>query len=257
MQPAEKPRNRLTATAEPAPRIIPFFPETAMSIEANLTSIRSRIDAACRRVGRDPAAVRLVAVSKTKPAVMVEEAAAAGQRLFGESYAQEFAAKAEDVHAPVEWHFIGGLQTNKVKYLRGKVSLIHSVDRLSLAEEIDRQWSKIDRTADILIQLNLGREASKSGTDEASLEDLVRRVAKLPNLRIRGLMTLPPWLDDPEEVRPYFRRLRQLAEHVAALKIPGVAMDELSMGMSHDFEVAVEEGATLVRVGSAIFGERG
>jgi pyridoxal phosphate enzyme (YggS family) len=228
-----------------------------MSIESNLTSIRSRIAAACQRSDRDPASVRLVAVSKTKPAAMIEEAAAAGQRLFGESYAQEFAAKAEEVQAPVEWHFIGGLQTNKVKYLRGKVSLIHSVDRLPLAEEIDRQWNKIDRTAEILIQINLSHEATKSGTDEASLEDLVRQAAKLPHLRIRGLMTLPPWLDDPEEVRPFFRRLRRLAEYVAALKIPGVTMDELSMGMSHDFEVAVEEGATLVRVGSAIFGERG
>jgi hypothetical protein len=187
---------------------------------------------------------------------MIEEAAAVGQQLFGESYVQEFAAKVEEVRAPVEWHFIGGLQTNKVKYLRGKVDLIHSVDRLSLAEEIDRQWARIEQPVDILIQLNLAGEASKSGTDEASLEKLVRQVAALPHLRIRGLMTLPPFLDDPEEVRPYFRRLRRLAEHVAALHIPGVAMDELSMGMSHDFEVAVEEGATLVRVGSAIFGER-
>ncbi|MEZ4601496.1 MAG: YggS family pyridoxal phosphate-dependent enzyme [Syntrophotaleaceae bacterium] len=228
-----------------------------MTVQENLSRIREQIAEACRRAGRSPESVRLVAVSKTKPASMVEEAAAAGQKLFGESYAQEFATKVEDVHRPVEWHFIGGLQTNKVKYLAGKVDLIHSVDRLSLAEEIDKQWAKIDQVVDILIQLNLGEEETKSGTDETGLEELLRQAAALPHLRVRGLMALPPWLDDPEEVRPYFRRLRELAEKMAALNIPGVEMKELSMGMSHDFEVAVEEGATLVRVGSAIFGERG
>jgi pyridoxal phosphate enzyme (YggS family) len=231
--------------------------ELAMSIQSNLDHIRTRIAEACRRAGREPDTVRLVAVTKTKPAAMVDEAAAAGQTLFGESYAQEFSAKAEEVRNPVEWHFIGGLQTNKVKYLAGKVGLIHSVDRLSLAEEINRQWGKIDQVADILIQLNLGEEETKSGTDEADLEELLRQTVVLSHVRIRGLMALPPYLADPEGVRPYFRRLRQLAEKMAGLNIPGVEMKELSMGMSHDFEVAVEEGATLVRVGSAIFGERG
>jgi pyridoxal phosphate enzyme (YggS family) len=227
-----------------------------MTIQNNLQHIRGRIDAACLRAGRDPETVRLVAVSKTKPAAMIEMAAAAGQRLFGESYAQEFAAKADEVQPPVEWHFIGGLQTNKVKYLAGKVNLIHSVDRLPLAEEINRQWAKIDQVVDVLIQLNLGEEETKSGTGEADLEELLRRVAELPHLRIRGLMALPPCLADPEEVRPFFRRLRQLADMMTRRNIPGVEMAELSMGMSHDFEVAIEEGATLVRVGSAIFGER-
>jgi hypothetical protein len=227
-----------------------------MTIQNNLQHIRGRITAACLRAGRDPDTVRLVAVSKTKPAAMIEMAAVAGQRLFGESYAQEFAAKADEVQQPVEWHFIGGLQTNKVKYLAGKVKLIHSVDRLALAEEINRQWAKIDQVVDILIQLNLGEEESKSGTGEANLEQLLRRVAELPHLRIRGLMALPPCLADPEEVRPFFRRLRQLADMMTERNIPGVEMAELSMGMSHDFEVAIEEGATLVRVGAAIFGER-
>ncbi len=227
-----------------------------MTIQDNLQAINDRIAAACARAGRDPAAVRLVAVSKTKPAAMIDEAAAAGQRLFGESYAQEFAAKADEVRLPVEWHFIGGLQTNKVKYLRSKVALIHSVDRLSLAREIDRQWAKLGRSVDVLLQVNLGGEETKSGTEAADLEELARQVARLPNLRIRGLMTLPPWFDDAEEVRPFFRQLRQLAEGLEKLAIPGVEMRELSMGMSHDFEVAVEEGATLVRVGTAIFGER-
>ena len=227
-----------------------------MSIQANLQQIRECMNAACHRAGRNPAAVRLVAVSKTKPAALIEEAAAAGQNLFGENYVQEFIDKREAIKSPVEWHFIGALQTNKVKYLPGKVQLIHSVDRLSLAREIDRQWARIDAVADILIQLNLGMETTKAGTEEAELEALVRAAAALPQLRIRGLMALPPYLDDPEEVRPYFRRLSELATAIDALRIPGVTMAELSMGMSHDFEVAIEEGATLVRVGSAIFGER-
>lgn len=227
-----------------------------MSIQANLQQIRECMNAACHRAGRNPAAVRLVAVSKTKPAALIEEAAAAGQNLFGENYVQEFIDKREAIKSPVEWHFIGALQTNKVKYLPGKVQLIHSVDRLSLAREIDRQWARIDAVADILIQLNLGMENTKAGTEEAELEALVRAAAALPQLRIRGLMALPPYLDDPEEVRPYFRRLSELSAAIDALRIPGVSMAELSMGMSHDFEVAIEEGATLVRVGSAIFGER-
>lgn len=227
-----------------------------MSIQANLQDIHERMAAACQRANRNPDDVRLVAVSKTKPAAMIDQAAESGQTLFGENYVQEFVAKTEEVTAPVTWHFIGSLQTNKVKYLRGKVAMIHSVDRLSLAKEIDRQWSKLDNPVDILIQVNLGEEESKSGTDEIVLQDLVREIAQLPNLRICGLMALPPYLDDPEEVRPFFRRLRQLAESIAALKLPGVEMRELSMGMSHDFEAAIEEGATLVRVGSAIFGSR-
>lgn len=228
-----------------------------MSIQTNLEEIRARMAAACARAGRDPASVRLVAVSKTKPAPLIEQAAAAGQTLFGENYVQEFVAKTEQVAAPVTWHFIGSLQSNKVKYLRGKVALIHSVDRLSLAKEIDRQWRKLDRPVDILLQLNLGQEASKSGTEEQALELLVRQVADLPFVRIRGLMALPPYLPDPEQVRPFFRRLAQLARDIDRLAIAGVEMKELSMGMSNDFEVAIEEGATLVRVGSAIFGARG
>jgi pyridoxal phosphate enzyme (YggS family) len=225
-------------------------------MQTNLDQIRARIAAACARCGRDPASVRLLAVSKTKPAAMVEAAFAAGQRLFGENYVQEFLEKAAAVQAPIEWHFIGALQSNKVKYLPGKVALIHSVDRLSLAQEIDRQWGKAGLCADILLEVNLGAETSKAGADAAGLETLVRQAAILHNLRIRGLMALPPYLDDPETVRPYFRRLRELAGTIDALGISGVEMSELSMGMSHDFEVAIEEGATLVRVGTAIFGER-
>jgi len=225
-------------------------------IAAHLATIRQEIVSACHRAGRDPGEVRLVAVSKKKPAPLLEEAFAVGQTLFGESYVQEFVAKADAVQLPVTWHFIGALQTNKVKYLRGRVAMIHSVDRLALGEAIDRQWEKLGQRIPVLVQVDLGGEATKSGVDEESLEDLVRRLAALPNLAVSGLMTLPPWCEDPEEVRPYFRRLRELARRLESLQIPGVSMRELSMGMSHDFAVAIEEGATLVRVGSAIFGAR-
>ncbi len=227
-----------------------------MSIEANLFHIRKLIAAAARRAGRAPEAVRLVAVSKTKPASAVDEAASVGQRLFGENYVQEFTAKAKEVNSPVEWHFIGALQSNKVRQIAGLVTLIHSVDRLSLAQEIERQWAKLDATCDVLIQVNIAGEATKSGTTAAELITLVKEVAALPHLRVRGLMTMPPFFDDPEGARPYFRELKRLAGVVAAEGIPRVAMEELSMGMSGDFEAAVEEGATLVRIGTSLFGER-
>lgn len=229
---------------------------TAMDIAANLARVRADIAAACVRCGRDPGTVRLIAVSKTHPASAVLEAFAAGQAAFGENYVQEFLVKADAVSAPVQWHFIGHLQSNKVRYLPGKITMIHSVDRLSLAEEIDRQWARHGLTAEVLIEVNLGGETSKSGVGEAELEPLLRRLATLPHLAVRGLMTLPPYLEDPETVRPYFRRLRELAGRMAALGLPGVSMNELSMGMSHDFGAAIEEGATLVRIGTAIFGER-
>lgn len=227
-----------------------------MDIKNNIAEIRKKIEDVCSRCGRDPDEVRLIAVSKTKPAAMIDDAAAAGQKIFGESYVQDFLDKADDVRADVDWHFIGGLQSNKVKYLRDRVAMIHSVDRMSLAKEINKQWEKTGEPVDILVQLNLGGEESKSGVDENGLERLVRKIAELPMLRIRGLMTLPPWFDDPEDVRPYFRRLRELSKAIDAHDIPAVEMKELSMGMSHDFEVAIEEGATMIRVGTAIFGAR-
>ncbi len=226
------------------------------NIAANLAQIDDRIEKACQRSGRNPDAVKLIAVSKVKPAELVEEAFHAGQKLFGESYVQEFRDKQPLVTAPVQWHFIGGLQSNKVKYLRGKVAMIHSVDRLSLAEEINRQWEKNDDSIDILLQVNVGDEASKSGCAPNDLENLTRAVAQLSHLNICGLMCLPPHADDAEQVRPFFKQLRDLSEQISKLELPGVGMAELSMGMSGDFEVAVEEGATLVRIGTAIFGAR-
>ena len=227
-----------------------------MDIAANIAAIQERIGVICKSCGRDSGQVRLVAVSKKKPAAAIEAAIAAGQPLFGESYVQECVAKIDEVQGAAEWHFIGTLQSNKVKHLRGKVAMIHSVDRLSLAEEIDRQWGKDAACVDILVQVNLGEEASKAGTTANQALDLIRQVAPLRHTRVKGLMALPPWYDDPEQVRPYFRQLRQLAEQIEALDLPNVTMQELSMGMSHDFEVAIEEGATLVRIGTAIFGAR-
>ena len=227
-----------------------------MDIAANINRTRQQIADVCRQCGRSPEDVRLVAVSKKKPSTAIEAAVAAGQTLFGESYVQECVAKIDEVSADAEWHFIGALQSNKVKYLRGKVAMIHSVDRLSLAEEIDRQWAKDGASVDILIQVNLGEEDTKAGTTASQLIELVRRVAPLEHLRIKGLMALPPWEEDPEATRPYFRQLRELAAQVTALNLPHVAMEELSMGMSHDFAVAIEEGATMVRIGTALFGER-
>jgi pyridoxal phosphate enzyme (YggS family) len=227
-----------------------------MTISRNLEQINQRIRAAAEAAGRDPASVRLVAVSKTRPATDVITAFRAGQTLFGENYIQELVTKLAEVHEAVQWHVIGHLQSNKVKYIAGQVAMIHSVDRISLAQEIDRQWGKLGKVCDILIQVNLSGEATKSGTTEAGAIQLVRECALLPNIRVKGLMTMPPFFDDPEAARPFFAELRRLAEVIAAQQIAGVEMAELSMGMSGDFEAAIEEGATLVRVGTAIFGMR-
>lgn len=227
-----------------------------MTIAANLAHINERIRTAAEKAGRDPASVRLVAVSKTRPAADIIAAFQAGQTVFGENYIQELVPKLAEINEAVQWHVIGHLQSNKVKYIAGRVAMIHSVDRLSLAQEIDRQWGKLGKVCDVLIQVNIAGEATKSGTTEAGAIQLVRECALLPNIRVRGLMTMPPFFDDPDAARPYFAELRRLSEAVAGQRIAGVDMAELSMGMSGDFEAAVQEGATLVRVGTAIFGER-
>ncbi|HCE66953.1 MAG: YggS family pyridoxal phosphate enzyme [Geobacteraceae bacterium GWC2_55_20] len=227
-----------------------------MSVSRNLSNIRLRIRAAAESAGRDPDAVRLVAVSKTRPASDIIEAFHAGQTVFGENYIQELTTKLDQVHEPVEWHVIGHLQSNKVKYIAGRVALIHSVDRLSLAEEISRQWGRLELVCPVLVQVNISGESTKSGTTGEEALQLVRDCALLPNIRVRGLMTMPPFFDDPEAARPFFAGLRRLASAIEAAGIAGVEMRELSMGMSGDFEAAIQEGATLVRVGTAIFGER-
>ena len=227
-----------------------------MTIASRLSHITSRIRTAAENADRDPSTIRLVAVSKTRPASDIADAFMAGQTIFGENYIQELVPKLTEVQEAVEWHVIGHLQSNKVKYIAGQVGLIHSVDRFSLAQEIDRQWGKLGKTCEILVQVNISGEASKSGTNEAEAVQLIQKCSTLPNVKVRGLMTMPPFFDDPEAARPYFAGLRRLAEAVAAEKIAGVDMVELSMGMSGDFEAAIQEGATLVRIGTAIFGER-
>jgi hypothetical protein len=227
-----------------------------MSICEHLTGVKDKIKEAALRAGRNPADVRLVAVSKTRPAEDIVEAFQAGQIIFGENYVQELSSKAAVIDKALEWHFIGHLQSNKVKYIAGLVSMIHSVDRLSLAEEISRQWGKLEKNCDVLVQVNISGETTKSGTNEEEALQLVKAISILPSLQVKGLMTMPPFFDDPESARPYFAGLKKLSGLIAAEGIAGVEMRELSMGMSGDFEAAILEGATLVRVGSAIFGER-
>ena len=227
-----------------------------MTIAGNLARINERIRAAAEKAGRNPASVRLVAVSKTRPAADIVAAFQAGQTVFGENYIQELLPKLAGIQEAVQWHVIGHLQSNKVKYIAGQVAMIHSVDRVSLAQEIDRQWGKLGKICDVLIQVNISGEVTKSGTTEAGAIQLVRECALLPNISVKGLMTMPPFFDNPDAARPYFAELRRLAKVIAAEQIAGVDMTELSMGMSGDFEAAIMEGATLVRIGSAIFGER-
>lgn len=226
-------------------------------IKENLTRVRRQIEQAAARCGRDPASVHLLAVSKTVSAESVKEAIDAGIRLLGENYIQEAREKIDAlIGNPASWHFIGHLQTNKARFAVELFDLVHSVDSLKLARELDKQARRRNKIQPILIQVNIAEEASKSGITEQAAPQLICEVSRCGNLAIRGLMTMPPYFNAPEKVRPYFKALRQLAGRIAAMNIDGVTMTELSMGMTGDFEVAVEEGATIVRVGTAIFGER-
>lgn len=222
-------------------------------IARNLEEVRHRIKAAALKAGRDPAAVRLVAVSKTVDAERIRDALAAGQKIFGENYLQEARGKIEALGPGAQWHFIGHLQTNKAKAAMALFHLIHSVDRLSLAQALEKAAAQTGKVQEILLQVDLGGEETKSGAPPQAAPELLRQVNRLPHLRVMGLMTLPPFLE-PEAVRPYFRGLRELRDRLLALEI--CPLPELSMGMSGDFETAIEEGATLVRVGTAIFGRR-
>jgi pyridoxal phosphate enzyme (YggS family) len=231
-----------------------------MSVTANIALIQDRITAAARRAGRRPEEIALMAVSKTQPPERIREAYAVGQRLFGENRVQEFAGKTarlQDLHA-AEWHMIGHLQTNKAAKTAELFGAVDSVDALKLAEKLDGAARMLGRKLDVLIEFNVGGETAKSGVapDSPALEELLLAAPRLEALIFRGLMTVPPFTDDPQDARPYFRKLRELRDAIAARKLPAVVMDQLSMGMSHDFEVAIEEGSTCVRVGTAIFGER-
>jgi pyridoxal phosphate enzyme (YggS family) len=227
-----------------------------MSIADNLKSIQERIAAAAKRVGRDPASIRLVVVSKTVEQDRIREAVAAGATILGENRVQEAREKIEALGRIAQWHLIGRLQTNKAKYAVRLFDLIHSVDSIGLARELDKQAAKIGKAQDVLLEVSIAGEAAKAGIAVDDCLALVRDAAGLQNVRVRGLMTIPPFLDDPEQVRPYFRKLRELLQGIRRENIPGISMQELSMGMSGDFEVAVEEGSTMVRVGTAVFGER-
>ena len=222
-----------------------------------ITQIQNRIARAAESCGRSPDEVKLVAVSKTKPVASVQQALDAGLDLFGENYIQEAREKVNALAAsPAQWHFIGHLQSNKAKYAVRLFDLIHSVDSEKLAGELNKQAAKTGKVQPILLQVNIARETSKSGTSREEAVDLVTRISTLESLSLKGLMTMPPFFDNQEKARPYFRLLRELRDHIRDLTIPGIAMDELSMGMTGDFEAAIEEGATLVRIGTAIFGGR-
>jgi pyridoxal phosphate enzyme (YggS family) len=223
-------------------------------VQRRVQSIRYRIAAACVRAHRDPASVQLVAVSKTTPVELIRDAIAAGQTLFGENRVQEALAKIEAIGSPARWHLVGHLQKNKVRQAVGAFDLIHSVDGTELAAELDRRAAAREIVQPVLVQANLAGESTKRGADENRLLPLVDAVAALPHLELRGLMIIPPPADDPALSRPWFRRLRELRD-LAAERV-GRSLPELSMGMTDDFEVAIEEGATLVRVGRAIFGDR-
>ena len=231
-----------------------------MSIAENLARVRERIDVAAHRAQRRPEEIKLMAVSKTFPAERIREAYDAGLQLFGENRVQEFASKADslrDLH-DAEWHLIGHLQTNKAAKAAELFAAIDSVDSVRLAQKLDVSAQQLGKKLEVLIEINVGGEAAKSGVapESGELEELLSAAPKLDHLEFRGLMTVPPFADDPAEARPYFRKLRELRDQIAARRLPAVDMRALSMGMSHDFEFAIEEGSTCVRVGTAIFGDR-
>lgn len=232
-----------------------------MSIAENIAQVHERIEAAARRAGRSPDKISLMAVSKTFPPERIREAYAAGLRLFGENRVQEFAGKADAVRdlAGAAWRLIGHLQSNKAAKAAELFGAVDSLDSLRLAEKLNSAAQKLGKKLDVLLEINVGGEQAKSGVapGSADLEDILRAAPRLDRLLFRGLMTIPPFTEDPEGARPYFRQLRDLRDKIAARNLPAVNLDVLSMGMSHDFEAAIEEGSTCVRVGTAIFGERG
>ncbi len=231
-----------------------------MSIAENIARVQDRITAAARRVGRNPKEITLMGVSKTFPIESIREAYAAGVRIFGENRVQEFAGKFAALRdlTDAEWHLIGHLQTNKAAKAVELFDAIDSVDSVRMAEKLNALAERAGKILEGLIEINIGGEAAKSGVTPSSdaLEQILQGASRWKNLRIQGLMTVPPYTEDPEGTRPYFRRLREIRDGIAARKLPQIGMAVISVGMSHDFEVAIEEGATCVRVGTAIFGER-
>ncbi len=225
-------------------------------VQEQLNTVRQNIIQACERAGRKPCEVKLIAVSKTKPVSMIEEAVAAGQRVFGENKVQEICDKIGQLPSDLEWHMIGHLQRNKVKYIIDKATLIHSVDSIRLAKQISEEAKKAGVTANVLLEVNIAREESKFGFMEEEVETAVREIAQLENISVIGLMTIAPFVENAEENRIYFKKLKQLSVDIGEKNIDNIRMSELSMGMTGDYEVAIEEGATMVRVGTGIFGTR-
>ena len=225
-------------------------------LKENLEQVEARIQKACDRAGRDRGEVTLIAVSKTKPAETLREAYDLGVRVFGENKVQELVDKYEALPDDISWHMIGHLQRNKVKYVIDKAELIHSVDSLRLAETIEKEAKKHNITANILIEVNVAREESKFGVTPEELDEIVEKIAGFPHLNVKGLMTIAPNVENPEENRAVFARLRKLSVDIASKNVDNMNMSILSMGMTNDYEIAVEEGATMIRVGTAIFGER-
>lgn len=227
-----------------------------MSVCENYKEVEKRVEEACKRAGRKREEVTLIAVSKTKPVSMIEELLPLNVRDFGENKVQELTAKAEILPSALHWHMIGHLQRNKVKYIVDKACIIHSVDSLRLAEEISKAAQKKQVTAKILIEVNVAEEESKFGVRTSELLPLIEAISPLPNIAIKGLMTIAPYMENPEENRWIFQKLKNLSIDIKGKNFDNVTMDVLSMGMTGDYEVAIEEGATHVRVGTGIFGER-
>jgi len=223
------------------------------SVKENLLRVMERVEKAARKAGRDAKEVKLVAVSKTVEVARIKEAIEAGVTILGENYVQEAQKKIEEIGKPVFWHFIGHLQSNKAKYVVRLFDMIHSVDSIPLAEELNRRAEQAGQVIKAMIEVNLSKEATKFGTDEEMLWNLARRIQNLKHVSLEGLMTMPPYFDSPEMSRPYYVALRELKEKMTR---EGISLQDLSMGMSNDFEIAIEEGATFVRVGTAIFGPR-
>ncbi|HJC38659.1 MAG TPA: YggS family pyridoxal phosphate-dependent enzyme [Candidatus Mediterraneibacter faecigallinarum] len=225
-------------------------------LKDRLEEVEERIQEACRRAGRDRSEVTLIAVSKTKPAEVLKEAYDLGIRVFGENKVQELTEKYEVLPKDIRWHMIGHLQTNKVKYIADKVELIHSVDSLKLAETIEKEAAKRNRTIDILVEVNVAEEESKFGLKVEEVIPFIEKVAGFSHINVRGLMTIAPFVENPEKNRSVFADLRKLSVDITEKNIDNVNVSILSMGMTNDYEVAIEEGATMVRVGTGIFGAR-
>ena len=227
-----------------------------MTIRENMRAVEDRIAAACQEAGRKPEDVTLIAVSKTKPVEMLREAYECGCRDFGENKVQELLDKYEVMPRDIRWHMIGHLQRNKVKYIVDKVALIHSVDSLRLAEEISKEAGKKNVCVNILVEVNVANEETKFGTTCEDAKQLVQDIAKLPNICVKGLMTIAPFVENAEKNRPFFSKLKKISVDIMGENIDNITMENLSMGMTGDYEVAVSEGATCVRVGTGIFGAR-